>query len=157
MKRLVYFLIATAVFGAVGWWLSSNQSPGRDLLPDPTPVVRIDSISPASGTPIDTTVTLIGTGFSKENNDIGITWKTPQESQYTMGYINQIKSADGRVITFPLPSAVGVCPFSNTDKDIVCIELALILPNQELEIFVLNKGGESNRVKFTVENNPDLP
>ena len=151
MKRFVFFLVAVAIVGGIGWFLSTNSPKGRNLLPDPDPKTpRIDSIVPSAGTPLETTVLITGSGFASENNDIVFSFPNPISGNYTTGYLNTVKSSDGKSLKFTLPSAVGVCAASTAPPDTACIELALVLPNEELEISVLNQHGESNKIKFAV-------
>jgi hypothetical protein len=151
MKRFVFFLVVIVIIGGIGWFLSANSSKGRNLLPDPDPrTPRIDSIVPSAGTPLETTVLISGSGFSSGNNDIVFSFPSPISGNYTTGYLNAVKSSDGKSLKFALPSAVGVCAASTAPPDTACIELALVLPNGELEISVLNQHGESNKIKFAV-------
>lgn len=151
MKRFVFFLVTVAIVGSIGWFLSANSPKGRNLLPDPDPKTpRIDSIVPLAGTPLKTTVLIGGSGFSSENNDIVFSFPSSISGKYATGFLNTVKSSDGKSLKFTLPSAVGVCAASTAPPDTACIELALVLPNGELEISVLNQHGESNKIKFAV-------
>jgi hypothetical protein len=142
--------ILTAVILAYPMALASAPS-----IPVPQP--QMQSISPTSAS-YGTQITITGTGFDPENNDIGFTKvrKEGMDSQYVNGYINNVPSRDGKTLVFELPQSVGVCAFSTMEPGDVCIEIALMLDEGEYEVFVVNKNGASNRLPFKIMSGVSL-
>ncbi len=99
----------------------------------PTPLV--EKISPSSGS-VGTKVTIVGSGFTSTGNDI----------KFGQGYIQNLSSEDGVILRFTVPSGLGVC--SSTTE--VCIEILLLITPGIYDVSVINKYGESNKIKFEV-------
>lgn len=119
-----------------------------DALDDSTP--SIAGISPSSGVH-GTRITITGEGFDLQNNDIGFTKMGKDiHTTYTIGYVNNVPSPDGKTLVFELPQHVGVCAFSTMEPDVVCIEIALLLEAGDYEVFVVNKNGMSDAKPFTI-------
>ncbi|MEM3099594.1 MAG: IPT/TIG domain-containing protein [Nitrososphaerales archaeon] len=111
----------------------------------------ISNISPIAGTH-GSQITITGSGFDRENNDVGFTKvvRKGTEPAYSAGYVNNVPSPDGRTLVFELPEHVGVCAYSTMDPDSGCILIALMLDPGEYEVFVVNKNGKSNSVSFEI-------
>jgi len=113
-------------------------------------VSHISSISPSSAT-YGATITIAGSGFDLQNNDIGFVKVKHDDNNSSdhIGYVNNVPSKDGKTLVFQLPQDVGVCPHS-IESDMPCITIALVLEEGEYEIFVLTKDGKSNSMLFTI-------
>jgi len=121
------------------------------------PKVVIENISPSSG-PIGTEITIIGSGFDLENNDIEFI----HEGSRIAGYINHVPSPDGKMLRFYLERELSACAFSVGKKlidklidkiigtKLACPSVAMILVGGKYQVAVVNKNGRSNSVSFEV-------
>ena len=120
-------------------------------------IPHISSISPSSAT-YGATITIPGSGFDLQNNDIGFVKVKHDDNNSSdhVGYVNNVPSKDSKTLVFQLPQYVGVCPHS-LESDRPCILIALVLEEGQYEIFVLNKNGKSNSMMFTISSTADEP
>lgn len=147
MKRKLLLLLIAIVIALVGYMILANRRTGDQ--PKVSSAVKIDSIAPADG-PIGTTVILTGSGFDLKSNDIGFSYTSKDSAKPVLGYLNNAVSADGKTVSFNLPQAVGICMASTAPLETACPTLALLLPKERVEIFVVNKSGTSNKVGFVI-------
>jgi hypothetical protein len=127
------------------------------LLTNAQTIPHISSISPASAT-YGATITITGSGFDLQNNDIGFVKVKQDDTNASdhIGYVNNVPSDYGKTLVFKLPQDVGVCPRS-IDPDRPCIMIALVLEEGQYEIFVLNKNGKSNSMMFAITSGTGGP
>jgi hypothetical protein len=126
--RAGVFLVVTLAIGAAGCG------------GDPPVIETISPVTAGQGTEI----TLVGSGFSEESNDVA--FHPTQGDVSRTGYLNGLASSDGATLTFGLPDGLSACP--TTEE--VCELILLPLSAGEQEVFVVNEDGESNRVTLTV-------
>jgi hypothetical protein len=117
-------------------------------------IPHISGFSPSSAA-YGATITITGSGFDLQNNDISFVKQGDTGADH-IGYVNNVPSKDGKTLVFQLPQYVGVCPHS-IEADRPCIEIALVLEEGEYEIFVLNKDGKSNSMMFTITSGTGEP
>jgi hypothetical protein len=103
----------------------------------------IETISPVTAGQ-GTEITLVGSGFSSESNDVA--FHSTQEDGQQIGYLNGLASSDGATLVFGLPDGLSAC----TTADDICPLILLQLSAGEHEVFVVNEDGESNHVALTV-------
>jgi len=111
--------------------------------PDTTNAPHISLISPSSGT-VGERITIIGTGFTPTGNRVN----------FGNGIIMNLKSVEGRMIVFEVPEdRVPLCAFTQPR----CMLPAPYNPvtSGNYQIYVTNNNGNSNEVKFTVEQAKD--
>ena len=111
--------------------------------------VVLESISPSSGT-IGTKVTIRGSGFATENNDIGFVSSSSGSDPETWGYLNGIDSLDGKTLRFKIGGDLSACAYSRLQSDEACIQIAYGIPLGNTIIKVVNKIGVSNNINFIV-------
>lgn len=114
-----------------------------------TPVIL--SIKPNAGT-VGTKIVITGRGFTAEYNNIAFRLQ-PENSrkEFKVGYETSIKSSDGEIIEFKLPSDLGACAHL-PNEGTICKMIALILsPETTYPLFIVNSNGTSNSVNFTVK------
>jgi DNA-binding CsgD family transcriptional regulator len=133
---------AVAGLGVLTWGVleeggESNTSPVSSRQAG----VRIDSLSPTSGT-VGTQVVIRGTGFDSRENDVE--FKSPGGAAYQ----NDIPSPDGQTLRVTLQETLGACAISQTGG---CDDVGIMLPAGSIEIAVLNRNGTSNAVSFNRE------
>ena len=110
----------------------------------------IESISPSEGG-VGTEITIIGSGFDLQN-DISFSSPEKKVGGHNKGYIPLINSTDSKTLKFTIPDVLGACPYTKLKKNEFCPLIGLIFPPGEYNISVINKNGESNKVKFTFLN-----
>jgi len=100
----------------------------------------IQTIEPSTGA-IGDKITIRGTGFTASGNDIAFT------HQDLTSYESRLSSSDGKIIHLTVPEMTGACPRSIARG---CLDIGYSLPKKTLQLSVINKNGESNKVAFTV-------
>lgn len=145
MKLTGIIIFALALLTGLGIWVGSRDKSADE--PEGNQVI-IESIAPAFG-PIGTEITITGSGFSTDENDVG--FKLSEEtSGFTTGYILPVKSPDSRTLTFKLPEALSACPIATAPPETACPAIALMLPKERVELFVVNEIGQSNTASFVI-------
>ncbi len=114
----------------------------------------VTAIQPDDGT-IGTKVVITGTGFTaKDNNAAFRLYPEDSNNSFKLGYINYLKSYDGKTIEFVIPELLGACafPLPETIPVTVCPMIGLLFKpgTQTYPLFVVNQNGTSNSVNFTV-------
>ncbi|MBI1886317.1 MAG: IPT/TIG domain-containing protein [Chloroflexi bacterium] len=135
-----FVLLRLLVSAAIGIVLFACQ-------PTSPTAVRIESIWPSSGT-IGTGVTIRGSGFSPDNNDVAFTHHSINFQGSSTAYLNGVASPEGRTLRFKLPELLGACPFSQMKADQACPAIGIGLPVGTIAITVVNRKGSSNSVTF---------
>ncbi len=104
-----------------------------------------------------TNVVIIGSGFTAKNNSVAFELM-PDEvgtAGYKVGYINNLKSYDGKTIEFIIPEVLSACspplPENVNGSTMVCPAIGILFKpeTQTYPVFVINQNGTSNRVNFT--------
>jgi hypothetical protein len=131
---------AVAGLALLAWGVVRTSD--RDDVSDAQGPVRIESISPASGT-IGQEVVIRGSGFDRSENDIGFTLGSGRTA-----YQDGIPSPDGATLRFELQDLLGACAMSRTE---FCFAIGFPLPIGELNVAVFNANGTSNTVSFQRE------
>lgn len=144
-----YFGIKQASVSEPPITISPTSQPTLAPSPDKTDnsqTVFIDKVEPAEGK-MGTEITITGRGFDSDN-DIG--FGISAGGNYYAGYISKVTSFDGKKLTFIMPEGFGVCAFTQMEEGDVCQASLIILPTggAEREVWVVNKNGESNKLKF---------
>ena len=115
--------------------------------------VSIESISPTRAA-LGARVTIRGSGFDLENNDVGFAHPGADPQGQHIGYLNEISSPDAKTLTFNLPDNQNVllsaCAFSQLVAGQACEAIGIILPLGDTLVFVANKYGTSNGLTLTV-------
>ena len=143
MRKRVVSLAVVGLWAVLGAWLVAGCGGG-----DGSGVV-LESISPSSGA-IGVEVTLHGSGFTAEGNDVGFRNEQIEFAGRHVGYVGPLRSPDGRTIRFTLTDTLGACAFSQLATNEACPGIGLPLPPGPSEVFVVNSTGESEGVTFTV-------
>lgn len=115
--------------------------------------VVLERVSPTT-VPLGAAVTIHGSGFSAEDNDIAFGNPAINFQGRHRGYLNGISSPDGMTLSFSLPDndnvLLAACAFSQLGPNEACEDIGLHLPLGESEVAVINENGESNTVTLTV-------
>ena len=143
MRKHVISLAVVGVWAVLGAWLVAGCGDGG------SEGVVLESISPSAAA-IGAEVTLHGSGFTDEGNDVGFRNQLINFQGQHVGYVASLPSPDGRTLRFTLPAELGACAFSQLPPDQPCPAIALGLPAGPSEVFVANSDGESEGVTFTV-------
>jgi hypothetical protein len=122
------------------WTLALACSRGEQ----PPPPARIDGVAPVELTAA-AKVTLRGESFAAEN-DVAL---APRGGA-AVGYVNGARSSDGKTLTFDMPYALGACAMTQLKPEAACPSIAIAPKNGEAEIWVIHRGGESNRWPVTI-------
>ncbi len=114
----------------------------------------ITAIQPDART-IGTKVVITGTGFSAKDNNVAFRlYPEDSNNSFKVGYINYLKSYDGRTIEFVIPELLGACafPLPETIPVTGCPSIGILFKpgTQTYPVFVVNQNGTSNSVNFTV-------
>lgn len=114
----------------------------------------ITAIQPDAGT-IGTKVIITGTGFTAKDNNVAFRlYPEDSNNSFKVGYINYLKSYDGKTIEFVIPELLGACafPLPETTPVTVCPAIGILFKSgtQTYPVFVVNQNGTSNSVNFTV-------
>lgn len=116
----------------------------------------ITAIQPNAGG-IGTNVVITGSGFTAKENSVAFELM-PDEAYtagYKVGYINNLKSYDGKTIEFVVPEALSACAFPLPENvsgpTIVCPAIGILFKpgTQTYPVFIINQNGTSNRFNFT--------
>ena len=102
-------------------------------------------------------MTLQGSGFTAEDNDIGFRNPEIQFQGRNVGYLTGLSSPDGKTLRFSLPDPgglLGACAFSQLQTNQACPDIGLRLPAGASDIFVVNKNGQSDSLTVTVAGLP---
>jgi DNA-binding CsgD family transcriptional regulator len=136
--------VAAAGLGlaVLAWGVLRTEEANSRLQSNAQGAVRIDSISPGSGT-IGTELVIRGSGFDSTDNDIGFASGTNGTA-----YLTGIPSPDGGTLRFELKDTLGACPISQTAS---CVDIGFPLPAGELNVAVYNVNGTSNAMAFRRE------
>lgn len=128
-----------------------NQTPPMNNTTFPT----IMAIKPDAGS-IGTKVVITGAGFTAGDNNVAFRL-APEDApamNFKIGYINNLKSSDGRTIEFLIPEVLGACafPLPQTIPVTGCPAIGLTFKpgTQTYPAFVVNQKGTSNNVNFTM-------
>lgn len=115
--------------------------------------VTIVSMAPLSGS-LGEGVTIYGSGFTPNNNDIAFTSDKIKFRGRNTAYLNGIVSPDGKTLRFNLPDnnnvLLGACAFSQMKANEACPDIGIELPTGSVQISVVNKNGTSNSVTIVV-------
>ncbi len=148
-KKLLYWIsIGIVITAILGITLFMNYKTISNL--NPKGKVIIESISPSSGS-IGEEITIQGFGFTPKNNDIAFTSDKINFRGKNTAYLNGISSKDGKTLRFNLPAVLEACAFSQMKENEACPTIGILLPKGNVQIFVLNENGISNKVTFTVK------
>ncbi len=114
----------------------------------------ITAIQPDAGT-IGTKVVITGTGFTAKDNNVAFRlYPEDSNNSFKVGYINYLKSYDGKTIEFVIPELLGACafPLPETIPVTGCPMIGLLFKpgTQTYPLFIVNQNGTSNSVNFTV-------
>ena len=143
MRKRVVSLAVVGVWIVLGAWLVAGCGDGG------ADGLVLERISPPSGA-IGVEVTLHGSGFADEGNDVGFRNEQIEFQGRHVGYVGPLPSPDGRTIRFTLTDTLGACAFSQLATNEACPGIGLPLPAGPSEVFVVNSNGESEGVTFTV-------
>ncbi len=147
MNKKLILIFATIIGGVIGVIILIPYFLPRPVLSVPV----IESISPSSGT-VGTEVTIKGSGFHSNNNEIHFDCGEKAHCFYSKEIIDgeritssdavleSISSPDGKTLTFVIPEVL-----KSTFGE-------WFLPIGEIEIRVAHSGYASNSVKFTLES-----
>jgi hypothetical protein len=127
-----------------------NQTPPSNATTSPS----IAAIQPDAGT-VGTKVIITGTGFTARDNNIAFRLEPEDRpGTFTVGYINNLVSRDGKTIEFIIPEVLGACafPLPETTPATACPLIGILFKSgtQTYPVFVVNQNGTSNSVNFTV-------
>jgi len=142
----VVVVILGVATGFLAAFACGGDNEGLSRSTSPTAVL-IESISPSSGT-IGTEVTIRGSGFTSDNNDVAFTHEDISFEGRNTAYLNGLASPQGNTLRFALPEVLGACAFSQMKADEVCPSIGIPLPAGNLTIAVVNRNGSSNSVAF---------
>lgn len=144
MSRVI---LAAAVLGT-GFVLlaAAGCSDETEITPDSQDPVRIE-ISPSSGT-IGTEVTIRGSGFDADRNDVGFDLGADAGS-FKAAFVNDIPSTDGKTLRFKLEETLGACAMTQLEANSACPAIGLLVPVGEVRVH--NRNGTSRSVRFTRE------
>ena len=124
------------------------------MAPSPTQFkpssVIIESISPSSAS-IGNNITIHGSGFTLNNNDIAFTSPQKNFNRWNPSYLSRVYSQDGKTLSFSLPETLGACAYSRMEQNETCPLIGLSLPKGTIQISVINKNGISNSITFTIK------
>lgn len=150
-KKLTFVVLAAPMVAAIA---GLSLACGSDVGPSGSAqAVVLENISPSSG-PFGTAVTIRGSGFTANTNDVGFTNpKISYQGRHT-AYLSGLASSDGKTLRFSLADTLGACAFSQLKTNEACEAIGLLLPAGESEVFVVNENGRSNSVTFTVSGGP---
>ncbi|MDD5616745.1 MAG: hypothetical protein PHH85_11140, partial [Candidatus Methanoperedens sp.] len=100
-------------------------------------------------------VVITGTGFSAKDNNVAFRlYPEDSNNSFKVGYINYLKSYDGKTIEFVIPELLGACafPLPETNPVTACPSIGILFKSgtQTYPVFVANPDGTSNSVNFTV-------
>jgi hypothetical protein len=98
---------------------------------------NVSSITPAAGE-IGATVTIVGTGFARENNSV----------KFGRGYIKKLPSSDGTTLRFTVPDGLDLCA---PDLLTLCQGAYPPVTPGDYTVSVMTDGETSNSVTFTVK------
>jgi hypothetical protein len=114
--------------------------------------VAIERISPTSAE-LGEELTIYGSGFTA-NNDVGFENQQIDFQGSHVGYLSGLASEDGESLRVALPDngdrLLGACAMSQLKANEACPSIGLLLPSGTGRVFVVNDGGESNRVTLEV-------
>ena len=148
MVRLIAAVLGVAA-GLLGAFACGGDSEGLSQ-PTSQAAVRIESISPSSGT-IGTEVIIHGSGFDPADNDIAFTNEDINFGGNNTAYVNGLASSDGSTLLFDLPDLLSACAFSQMKAGEACPLIGLPLPAGDLAVAVVNRNGSSNTLGFERE------
>lgn len=136
------------VFGSTG--VPRHSAPWTMIRGRPA----ITAIQPDSGT-VGTKVVITGTGFTAKDNNVAFRlYPEDSNNSFKVGYINYLKSYDGKTIEFVIPELLGACafPLPETTPVTACPAIGILFKSetQTYPLFVVNQNGTSNSVNFTV-------
>ncbi len=144
--------LSTVVAAACGGGGGSQPTPAATATAYPGPV-SLQSISPTRAA-LGAKVTIRGSGFDLENNDVGFAHPEVDPQGRNIGYLNDISSPDAKTLTFNLPDNQAVllsaCAFSQLVAGQACPAIGITLPEGDTIVFVANKYGTSNGLTLTV-------
>jgi len=135
------------VFGSTG--IPRHSAPWTMIRGRPA----ITAIQPDAGT-IGTKVVITGTGFTAKDNNIAFRlYPEDSNNSFKVGYINYLKSYDGKTIEFVIPELLSACafPLPVTTPVMGCPDIGILFKpgTQTYPVFVVNQNGTSNSVNFT--------
>ncbi|HEY9205387.1 MAG TPA: PLD nuclease N-terminal domain-containing protein [Candidatus Methanoperedens sp.] len=113
------------------------------------------AVQPDSGG-IGTNVIITGSGFTVKNNSVAFELMPDEASTagYKVGYINNLKSYDGKTIEFVIPYVLSAClfPLPETAPFTGCQDIDILFKpgTKTYPVFVVNQNGTSNSVNFTM-------
>lgn len=142
---IILFIVIAVAVGVIVYF--QLLSPASSNIDEGGQVPFIESITPSQGS-IGTNLKIEGKGFTS-NNDVAFRLAQVSEGR-EIGYASNIASSDTTTLTFVLPEALGVCAYSQMTDDTACSAIALLLPQGETDIWVINKNGESNKMKLRI-------
>lgn len=143
--------------------IGTTRIPRKPVPQEPTMMKRppyitaiITAIQPNGGA-IGTNVVITGSGFTAKNNSVAFELMPDKAytAGYKVGYINNLKSYDGKTIEFVIPKVLSACAFplpeNVSSPTIVCPAIGILFKSgtQTYPVFIINQNGTSNSVNFT--------
>ncbi|MDO9574516.1 MAG: hypothetical protein Q7I94_05930, partial [Candidatus Contubernalis sp.] len=96
-----------------------------------------------------TIITIHGSGFAREGNDVEFVHEDLSFNQDNTAYHQNVPSPDGKSITFTLPEFLA--SWASSQKNGGGPDIGLSLPKGEVKISILNRDGRSNSFNFIIK------